>query len=79
MVYKFKYHPDGWIGLNGEYYKTFAEFRKLKKTFPLEEGEFCEMLVAGEFYTIRKINGTWTSFKEDKKTFSKLIKAINKL
>lgn len=79
MTYKFKYHPDGWIGINGQYYKTFAEFKKEKKSFPLDENDYCEFLENHEFYRIVNINGTWCGKKQDVKTVKKLIVAINKL
>lgn len=42
MPYKFKYHPDNWIGINGIPSYPFAEFIEVYPDFPITEGNFFE-------------------------------------
>lgn len=71
-MYKFKYHPDGVVCINGLWGVPYAEFMNANPDFPLIEGQFLEYGDDGLDF----INNQGHHSSQDLSDFEPLIKAI---
>lgn len=89
MSYKFKYHPDNWIGKDSSYLATYAEFMEENPEFPLIENEFLELKqsidsdgnLENDLELIKELSpGSFSGIKQrDLTPYAALIAAINNL
>jgi len=80
MAYRFKYHPDGWIGKNNKYYLSYDDFTAAHSGFPISKGQFFELKTNGTLETISLEEDTYTGRTQgDLTPYNSLLIAINNI